>query len=117
MFHRERLNGHYGVLAFVMGNTLSSLPFLFLISLVSSTIVYFMAQLHSGFDHFAYFVLSLFVQVVIVESLMMAVASIVPNFLMGIITGAGIQVRTKIQNLSEKSEKLHFLLLYNSFGV
>jgi hypothetical protein len=76
-----------------------------------------MAQLHSGFDHFAYFVLSLFVQVVIVESLMMAVASIVPNFLMGIITGAGIQVRTKIQNLSEKSEKLHFLLLYNSFGV
>jgi hypothetical protein len=91
VFHRERLNGHYGVLAFVMGNTLSSLPFLFLISLVSSTIVYFMAQLHSGFDHFAYFVLSLFVQVVIVESLMMAVASIVPNFLMGIITGAGIQ--------------------------
>jgi hypothetical protein len=55
--------------------------------------------------------------VVIVESLMMAVASIVPNFLMGIITGAGIQVRPKIQNLSEKSEKLHFLLLYNSFGV
>jgi hypothetical protein len=91
VFHRERLNGHYGVLAFVMGNTFSSLPFLFLISLVSSTIVYFMAQLHSGFDHFAYFVLSLFVQVVIVESLMMAVASIVPNFLMGIITGAGIQ--------------------------
>jgi hypothetical protein len=74
-----------------------------------------MAQLHSGFDHFAYFVLSLFVQVVIVESLMMAVASIVPNFLMGIITGAGIQVRTKFQSLSEKSEKLHFLLLSSSF--
>jgi hypothetical protein len=76
-----------------------------------------MAQLHSGFDHFAYFVLSLFVQVVIVESLMMAVASIVPNFLMGIITGAGIQVRTKFQHLSEKSKKLHFLLLNNSFCV
>ncbi|KAH9548978.1 hypothetical protein CY35_11G116400 [Sphagnum magellanicum] len=91
VFHRERLNGHYGVLAFVVGNTLSSLPFLFLISLVSSSIVYFMAQLHQGFDHFGYFVLSLFVQVTIVESLMMAVASIVPNFLMGIITGAGIQ--------------------------
>ncbi|CAM6014389.1 unnamed protein product, partial [Sphagnum balticum] len=91
VFHRERLNGHYGVLAFVVGNTLSSIPFLFLISLVSSSIVYFMAQLHQGFDHFGYFVLSLFVQVTIVESLMMAVASIVPNFLMGIITGAGIQ--------------------------
>lgn len=92
VFHRERLNGHYGVLAFVIGNSLSSIPFLFLISLVSSSIVYFMVQLHPGFDHFAYFVLSLFAQVAIVESLMMAVASVVPNFLMGIITGAGIQV-------------------------
>lgn len=91
VFNRERLNGHYGVLAFVIGNTLSSLPFLFLISLVSSLIVYFMVGLHPGFEHFAYFVISLFAQVAIVESLMMAVASLVPNFLMGIITGAGIQ--------------------------
>lgn len=91
VFHRERLNGHYGVLAFVVGNTLSSIPFLFLIALVSSIIVYFMSHLHPGFDHFAYFVLSLFAQVTIVESLMMAVASLVPNFLMGIIIGAGIQ--------------------------
>jgi ABC-type multidrug transport system permease subunit len=96
VFHRERLNGHYGVLAFVVGNTLSSVPFLFLIALVSSIIVYFMAGLHKGMDHFVYFVLSLFAQVAIVESLMMAVASVVPNFLMGIITGAGIQVCTKI---------------------
>lgn len=92
VFNRERLNGHYGVVAFVIGNSLSSLPFLFLIAVVSSIIVYFMAQLHPGFEHFAYFVLSLFAQVAIVESLMMAVASVVPNFLMGIITGAGIQV-------------------------
>ncbi len=112
VFHRERLNGHYGVLAFVVGNTLSSIPFLFLISLVSSSIVYFMAQLHQGFDHFGYFVLSLFVQVTIVESLMMAVASIVPNFLMGIITGAGIQVNQSfkshyprtMQSCSQKAE-------------
>lgn len=95
VFHRERLNGHYGVLAFVVGNTLSSIPFLFLIALVSSIIVYFMSHLHPGFDHFAYFVLSLFAQVTIVESLMMAVASLVPNFLMGIIIGAGIQVSSE----------------------
>ncbi|KAG0620262.1 hypothetical protein M758_4G202700 [Ceratodon purpureus] len=91
VFNRERLNGHYGVIAFVVGNTLSSIPFLFLIAVVSSVIVYYMAHLHPGFSHFAYFVLSLFAQVAIVESLMMAVASLVPNFLMGIITGAGIQ--------------------------
>lgn len=91
VFYRERLNGHYGVVAFVIGNSLSSIPYLFLISLVSSTIVYFMVQLHPGFDHFAYFVLVLFAGVLTVEGIMMAVASIVPNFLMGIITGAGIQ--------------------------
>ncbi|KAG0566168.1 hypothetical protein KC19_7G043500 [Ceratodon purpureus] len=91
VFSRERLNGHYGVAAFVIGNSLSSLPFLFLISLVSGTIVYFMVQLHPGWDHFVYFVLMLFACVACVESLMMAVASVVPNFLMGIITGAGIQ--------------------------
>ncbi|CAK9199019.1 unnamed protein product [Sphagnum troendelagicum] len=91
VFYRERLNGHYGVAAFVIGNTFSSLPFLFLISLISALICYFMVDLHPGWDHFAYFVLMLFACVACVESLMMVVASIVPNFLMGIITGAGIQ--------------------------
>ncbi|KAG6547993.1 hypothetical protein Mapa_010427 [Marchantia paleacea] len=91
VFCRERLNGHYGVAAFVIGNTLSSIPFLFLISIISASIVYFMVGLHPGLEHFMFFVLTLFVCVTCVESLMMAVASVVPNFLMGIITGAGIQ--------------------------
>lgn len=93
VFSRERLNGHYGVAVFVIGNSLSSIPFLFLISVVSGAIVYFMVQLHPGFGHFSYFVIALFACMLVVEGLMMAVASIVPNFLMGIITGAGIQVR------------------------
>ncbi|KAL2644833.1 hypothetical protein R1flu_012420 [Riccia fluitans] len=92
VFSRERLNGHYGVAAFVIGNTLSSVPFLFLISIVSSSIVYFMVGLHPGVVHFIYFVLLLFASLACVESLMMAVASIIfPNFLLGIILGAGIQ--------------------------
>ncbi|KAL3611721.1 hypothetical protein D5086_002741 [Populus alba] len=44
-----------------------------------------------GYEHFIYFVLVLFACMMLVESLMMTVASMVPNFLMGIITGAGIQ--------------------------
>ncbi|KAJ7546677.1 hypothetical protein O6H91_08G050300 [Diphasiastrum complanatum] len=91
VFGRERLNGHYGVVAFVIGNTLSSVPFLFLICLISGSICYYMVQLHPGFDHFIYFILCLYASVTVVESLMMAVASVVPNFLMGIILGAGIQ--------------------------
>ncbi|MED6122147.1 ABC transporter G member 11 [Stylosanthes scabra] len=91
VFQRERLNGHYGVTAFVISNTLSAMPFLMLISFLSGTICYFMVHLHPGFSHYVFFVLCLFASVMVVESLMMAIASVVPNFLMGIITGAGIQ--------------------------
>lgn len=90
VFQRERLNGHYGVMAFVIANTLSSLPFLLAIATVTATITYFMAGLHPGFSHYIFFVVGLFGCVTVVESLMMAVASVVPNFLMGIVTGAGI---------------------------
>ncbi|KAF9663411.1 hypothetical protein SADUNF_Sadunf17G0047000 [Salix dunnii] len=91
VFERERLNGHYGVTAFVFGNTFSSLPYLFLISLVPGAIAYYLPGLHKGYEHFIFFILVLFACMMLVESLMMTVASVVPNFLMGIITGAGIQ--------------------------
>ncbi|KAJ1694137.1 hypothetical protein LUZ63_010835 [Rhynchospora breviuscula] len=91
VFQRERLNGHYGVLAFVISNTISALPFLILITFSSGTICYFMVRLHPGFMHYLFFVLCLYASVTVVESLMMAIASIIPNFLMGIIIGAGIQ--------------------------
>uniref|UniRef100_A0A5B7ALI6 Putative ABC transporter G family member 11 n=1 Tax=Davidia involucrata TaxID=16924 RepID=A0A5B7ALI6_DAVIN len=91
VFQRERLNGHYGVTAFVISNTLSAMPFLVLITFISGTVCYFMVHLHPGFEHYLFFVLCLYASVTVVESLMMAIASIVPNFLMGIIIGAGIQ--------------------------
>ncbi|KAF8014751.1 hypothetical protein BT93_H0526 [Corymbia citriodora subsp. variegata] len=91
VFQRERLNGHYGVTAFVVSNTLSATPFLILITFIAGTICYYMVRLHPGFEHYLFFVLCLYGSVTVVESLMMAIASIVPNFLMGIIIGAGIQ--------------------------
>ncbi|KAI3845464.1 hypothetical protein MKX03_023399 [Papaver bracteatum] len=91
IFGRERLNGHYGVAAFVVGNTLSSIPYLFIITLIPGAIVYYLVDLHKGLDHFLFFILVIFVSVMLVESLMMLVASMIPNYLMGIIIGAGIQ--------------------------
>ncbi|XP_058090204.1 ABC transporter G family member 11-like isoform X2 [Magnolia sinica] len=91
VFQRERLNGHYGVAAFVIGNTISATPFLIMITFISGTICYFMVHLHPGFMHYLFFVLCLYASVTVVESLMMAIASVIPNFLMGIIIGAGIQ--------------------------
>ncbi|KAK7363116.1 hypothetical protein VNO77_05246 [Canavalia gladiata] len=91
VFQRERQNGHYGVTAFVIGNTLSSLPYLLLVTLIPGAIAYYLPGLQKGYEHFMYFNCVLFLSLMLVESLMMIVASIVPNFLMGIITGAGIQ--------------------------
>ncbi|KAF8038066.1 hypothetical protein BT93_B0809 [Corymbia citriodora subsp. variegata] len=91
VFGRERLNGHYGVTAFIVGNTFSSIPYLLIISLIPGAIAYYLVGLQKSFEHFAYFASVLFACMLLVESLMMIVASIVPDFLMGIITGAGIQ--------------------------
>nr|XP_043622254.1 ABC transporter G family member 1-like [Erigeron canadensis] len=91
VFERERLNGHYSVGAFVIANTLSSTPFLFLVSVIPAVLAYYLTGLREGFNHFAYFTIVLFSCMMLVESLMMVVASLVPNYLMGIIIGAGIQ--------------------------
>ncbi|PIA52062.1 hypothetical protein AQUCO_01000147v1 [Aquilegia coerulea] len=91
VFRRERLNGHYGVTAFVIGNTFSSTPYLLLISLIPGAIAYFLVGLQKDADKFVYFAIVLFACMMVVEGLMMIVASIVPDFLMGIITGAGLQ--------------------------
>ena len=54
-------------------------------------IAYFLPELRKGNEHFLYFSLVLFACMMLVESLMMIVASIVPNYLMGIMSGTGIQ--------------------------
>lgn len=71
-----------------MANTLASVPFIFLIALVSTVCVYFIANLRLG--GFIYFVLCLFMSLVVVESLMMALAGVLSNFLSGIAAGAGV---------------------------
>ncbi|KAK1277460.1 ABC transporter G family member 15 [Acorus gramineus] len=90
VFYLERLNGHYGVAVFIISNFLSSSPFLLVLSFTSGTITYYMVKFHPGIIHYIYFCTSLFGSIAVIESLMMVVASLVPNFLMGIVTGAGI---------------------------
>ncbi|GJN13592.1 hypothetical protein PR202_gb00313 [Eleusine coracana subsp. coracana] len=60
IFGRERLNGHYSVSSFVIANTVSSTPYLALISIIPGAIAYYLVGLQSSFDHFAYFALVLF---------------------------------------------------------
>ncbi|KAL6643465.1 hypothetical protein ACP70R_018231 [Stipagrostis hirtigluma subsp. patula] len=91
VFRRERLSGHYGVAEFVISNTLSATPYLAFIAVIPGAMLYYLTGLTKGIDHFAYFVVNLCMCTLLVESLMMIVAAIVPDFLMGIIIGAGLQ--------------------------
>ncbi|GAX82112.1 hypothetical protein CEUSTIGMA_g9540.t1 [Chlamydomonas eustigma] len=90
VFQRERMNGYYGVATFAIANTLASAPFLFLISILSSVTVYWLVNLNSNGDRFPYFFINLYTSLTVVESMMMAMAAIVPHYLMGIAGGAGV---------------------------
>ncbi|KAG2450898.1 hypothetical protein HYH02_004730 [Chlamydomonas schloesseri] len=90
VFIRERLNGYYSVATFALANTLASAPFIFGIAVISSAVVYWLVGLNDGGDRFPYFFINLYVSLTVVESLMMAIAAVVPHYLMGIAGGAGI---------------------------
>ncbi|KAJ0467146.1 putative ABC transporter, AAA+ ATPase domain, ABC-2 type transporter [Helianthus annuus] len=89
IFHRERLNGHYGVGVFMLSNFISSIPFLTMMAFVTAIVTYNMVKFQSGFSHITYACLDLLFSIAVVESCMMVIASLVPNFMMGIITGSG----------------------------
>ncbi|KAI0518722.1 hypothetical protein KFK09_006158 [Dendrobium nobile] len=90
VFYHERKNGHYGVAVYTLSNFLSAFPFLVAVSIATASITFFMVKAHNDFPHYAYFAISIYTGIAIVESIMMVVASVVPNFLMGIVAGAGI---------------------------
>ena len=75
----------------MISNWLSATPYLVLIAVLPGAIAYYLSGLKRRVDHFMYFTLVLCSCTMLVEGLMMIVAAIVPDFLMGIITGAGIQ--------------------------
>ncbi|KAK6247729.1 hypothetical protein QUC31_019294 [Theobroma cacao] len=89
VFYRERRNGHYGIAVYILSNFLSSFPFLTLMTLATSSITYYMVKFRPGISHFTYVSLDLISSIAAVESCMMMIASLVPNFMMGVIIGSG----------------------------
>lgn len=100
VFQKERLNGHYGIAVYALSNFLSSLPFLTLMSVASATIVFYMVKFETEFSRYVYICLDLLSSIAVVESTMMIIASLVPNFLMGVILGAGYIVRSSSITIS-----------------
>lgn len=67
VFIRERLNGYYGVSQFVMANTIAATPFVFLIAVLSSVTVYWLASLNPSGGSVIYFILDLFLALMVVS--------------------------------------------------
>ncbi|WVZ62732.1 hypothetical protein U9M48_012442 [Paspalum notatum var. saurae] len=72
-------------------NILSSTPYLGIISIIPGAIAYYLTGLQRGVDHFIYFAAVPWACTMLVEGLMMIVAALVPDYLLGIITDSGIR--------------------------
>ena len=77
LYIRERLNNHYNPLAYSVANFVSSLPWMLLIALVVSTILFFMIQDHgiNDTEYFFVFFMNIFVTVMVAESMIVCVSA------------------------------------------
>ncbi|KAI4304816.1 hypothetical protein MLD38_040281 [Melastoma candidum] len=90
VFYKEQGSGYYGVVVYILSNFLSSIPFLVAIATLTGSIIYNMVKFRPGFSHLLYYCVNIYACISVVESLLILIISLVPNFLMGFITGAGV---------------------------
>lgn len=83
-FVKERANGLYGALPFLVSNFIIGLPFLFLIAVLFSVVSYFLSNFQPTATAFFTWVMWLFLDLVAAESLVVLVTSIFPNFVISL---------------------------------
>ncbi|THG17539.1 hypothetical protein TEA_011451 [Camellia sinensis var. sinensis] len=88
----EQSNQHTGAFVFLLGQLLSSIPFLFLISVSSSVAFYFFIGLQDQFSLLMYFVLNFFICLLVNEGLMLSVVTISQDVFWSILTLVCIHV-------------------------
>jgi ABC-type multidrug transport system permease subunit len=84
IFIKERTNGLYGPLAFVVSNFLIGLPFLFLISVLFAGVTYRLVGFRPDTTAFFIHVMWLFLDLVAAESLVVLIAYLLPNFIVAL---------------------------------
>ncbi|KAL7616127.1 ABC transporter G family member 3 [Lactuca sativa] len=88
----EDSNQHSGGLVFLTGQLFASLPFLFLISISSSLVFYFLVGLRNDFSFMMYFVLNFFMCLLVNEGIVLVVATILQDMFWTISTLVFIHV-------------------------
>jgi hypothetical protein len=76
IYSHEETNGHSGTTVFLVGHFLSSVPFLFLVSISSSLVFYFLIGLRNEFSLLMYFVITVFMCLLANEALIMIITYI-----------------------------------------
>ena len=80
VFVRERMNGLYGPGAYVLANSIVTLPYLFVCVILFAVLCYWSIGLNPGAEHFFRFLAILFLAVYAAESQSAVVAAILPIF-------------------------------------
>eukprot|EP00252_Welwitschia_mirabilis_P025204 TRINITY_DN7780_c0_g1_i1.p1 TRINITY_DN7780_c0_g1~~TRINITY_DN7780_c0_g1_i1.p1 ORF type:complete len:725 (+),score=95.54 TRINITY_DN7780_c0_g1_i1:405-2579(+) len=91
VFTHEKAKHHVGAIVFCIGNLLATIPFMFLISLSCSAVLYFLLGMRPAFGLFMYFMLNFFMCLVINQGLLMVIASIIPGIFKGILADIFLQ--------------------------
>ncbi|PKS04912.1 hypothetical protein jhhlp_008277 [Lomentospora prolificans] len=87
-FQSERANGLVGPLSFMVSNFLIGLPFLFIITLLFSVVVYWLSNFRADGSAFMVWVLWLFLDLLAAESLVVLVSNIFPIFVVALAVAA-----------------------------
>ncbi|CAL2264552.1 unnamed protein product [Prunus armeniaca] len=92
VYTSEESNHHLGALIFLFGQLLSSIPFLFLISIPSSVVFYFLIGLRDEFSLLMYFMLNFFMCLLVNDGLMLVVVSLSRDVFWSSLTLVSVQV-------------------------
>ncbi|CAL4928516.1 unnamed protein product [Urochloa decumbens] len=76
IYCHEETNRHSGAMVFLLGHLLSSIPFLFLVSISSSLVFYYLIALRNELSLLVYFVVTIFMCLLANEAVMMIAAYI-----------------------------------------
>ncbi|KAK4239844.1 hypothetical protein C8A03DRAFT_42547 [Achaetomium macrosporum] len=83
-FIKEKRNGLYGATAMILSNFLMGIPYLFIFSLVFSSISYWLSNFQPTAQAFFTFVLWAFLDLLAAESLVVLMTSICPSFVISL---------------------------------
>nr|POE75483.1 abc transporter g family member 11 [Quercus suber] len=84
LFMKERANGLYGPISFLVANFITGIPYLFLIAVLFSVVAYWLINFRPTADAFFTWIMWLFLDLIAAESLVVLISSLIPIFVVAL---------------------------------